>query len=143
MIVGAGLPSVSVHLMVMDIPTRVVTFVAGMMVREGWTGEGEGGGKEEEREGRGEGRQREEGEEGREEREVGRRVGRRVGRLGETRRECSILANEYCIKGLHKSPHSHPICTHTHTPQYKAQKPQKPQKYCPQEQAHTQTDQGG
>ena len=46
-IVGAGLPSVSVQLMVMDIPTRVVMFVAGMMVREGCTGEGE-------REGRGE-----------------------------------------------------------------------------------------
>ena len=45
MIVGAGLPSVSVHLMVTDIPTRVVMFVAGMMVREGCTGEG--GGKEE------------------------------------------------------------------------------------------------
>ena len=59
MIVGAGLPSVSVHLMVMDIPTRVVTFVAGLMVREGCTEEGEvgkRGGKREreevEREGR-------------------------------------------------------------------------------------------
>ena len=39
--VGAGLPSVSVHVMVMDIPTRVVTFLAGLMVREGCTGEGE------------------------------------------------------------------------------------------------------
>ena len=58
MIVGAGLPSVSVHLMVTDIPTRVVTFVAGLMVREGWTGEGEGEGGEE-------GRQREEGGKGR------------------------------------------------------------------------------
>ena len=66
MIVGAGLPSVSVHLMVTDIPTRVVTFVAGLMVREGWTGEGEREGGEEER-------QREEGGEGREEREVGER----------------------------------------------------------------------
>ena len=59
-IVGVGLPSVSVHLMVTDIPTRVVTFVAGMMVREGCTGEG------------GEGRKRrgkEEGKEGRERRE--------------------------------------------------------------------------
>ena len=45
MIVGAGLPSVSVHLMVTDIPTRVVMFVAGMIVREGWTGEGEGEGR--------------------------------------------------------------------------------------------------
>ena len=39
--VGAGLPSVSVHVMVMDSPTRVVTFVAGLIVREGCTGEGE------------------------------------------------------------------------------------------------------
>ena len=117
MIVGAGLPSVSVHLMVTDIPTRVVTFVAGMIVREGWTGEGEGEGEgrgrrrgKAERGGR-RGRQREEGGERREEREVG----RRVGRLGETRREYSILANKYCIKGLHKSPHTTTPLTHTYT----------------------------
>ena len=43
--VGAGLPSVSVHVTAMDSPTRVVTFVAGLMVREGCTrgGEREGG----------------------------------------------------------------------------------------------------
>ena len=95
---GAGLPSVSVHVMVMDSPTRVVTFVAGLIVREGCTGEG-GGEKVREGEGR-EGRKR---EEGREERE-GREVGRWVGRLGETRRECSIVADEYLIKFTQVGP---------------------------------------
>ena len=62
-IVGAGLPSVSVHVMLMDIPTRVVTLVAGLMVREGCTGGGRGR----------EGRQREEG--GKEGREKGGKIG--------------------------------------------------------------------
>ena len=72
MIVGAGLPSVSVHMMVMDIPTRVVTLVAGLMVREGCTGGGRGR----------EGRQRGEGGGGREGREGREREGGKAERGG-------------------------------------------------------------
>ena len=74
---------------VTDIPTRVVMFVAGMIVREGWTGEGEREGRERrEKEGR------EEGVEGRK----GRYVRRRVGRLGETRRDTSRLSRSHVVR---------------------------------------------
>ena len=49
------------------------------------------------------GREGKKREEGREERE-GREVGRWVGRLGETRRECSIVADEYLIMFTQAGP---------------------------------------
>ena len=70
---GAGLPSVSVHVMVMDSPTRVVTFVAGLIVMEGCTGEG-GGEKVRVEGGRRKGRERRKEKERR-----GREMGGKIG----------------------------------------------------------------